>query len=82
MLRPLLPPHQRPSPRQLALPFEEPPPPSPPAPLQNVTGMSVRPRAVWRTLSPAQQEGTRRAFLRVATDLLRESEGDADDQRR
>jgi hypothetical protein len=80
MLRPLLPQRPLPSPHQLALPFEEPSPSSPLTPLQNVTGISVRPRAVWRTLSLAQQEGTRQAFLRVATDLLRE--GDADEQRR
>lgn len=79
MLHPCLPhrPSLPPSPQQLALPVAgEAPALLPPS---EATGMGLRPRSIWHTLSPLQREGARRAFLRVATELLRE-EG-ADDQR-
>jgi len=34
--------------------------------------MSVRPRTIWRTLSPTQREQAQRTFRRVALDVLRE----------
>ena len=71
-----------PVPRQLALPF-------PPAPRQSspvgsaqpppVTA-SLRPRTIWRTLSPDQQERVRHACLDLAVALLREERSNADVQ--
>ncbi len=64
--RPLL------SPQQLTLPFDGAPRPSapPPLPLAEARRMSVRPRTIWRTLSPTQREQAQRTFRRVTMDVL------------
>ncbi len=67
-------PRPLPSPQQLTLPFDGVPHPSspPPSPMAEARRMSVRPRTIWRTLSPTQREQAQRTFRRVAMDVLRE----------
>ncbi len=68
------PPRPLPAPQQLTLPFDGSPRPSSPplSPLAEARRMSVRPRTIWRTLSPTQREQAQRTFRRVALDVLRE----------
>jgi hypothetical protein len=54
-------------PRQLALPFAPPAATPSPPPLADVT---IRPRALWRRLSPAQQHRVRRALVRICQEVL------------
>jgi len=69
-----------PSPCQLTLPFDEAAPPAPPLlpSVAETRRMGVRPRTIWRTLSPSHREQARCMLLQVATALLRE-EGTADE---
>ena len=63
------------SPRQLPLALgPAPPPTAPPAP----GGPSLRPRAIWATLTPAQQAQVCQAVRRIRQALLR---ADGDDGR-
>lgn len=65
-----------PRPQQLHLPFAELPdvPHAQQQALFPAVAASVRPRAIWRTLSAAQQSQVRQALLDLVATLLREEQ--------